>query len=161
MNRTLYAGLRLLISLSCLAARVNAQSPEQLELTNIGQDPRWKIANRTATVMEIKGKRAVKLSESPGVGVVWLDGYDFVNGVIDVDILGRSQPVQGSFVGVVFRAVDAETHDAVYFRPFNFSRYRLGAPQPCGAIRVSPEVAMASSPVGTPGRVRTGCRPRS
>ena len=39
---------------------------------------------------------------------------------IEVDILGRSQPVQGSFVGVAFRVVDAQTHDAVYFRPFNF-----------------------------------------
>jgi hypothetical protein len=67
-----------------------------------------------------KRKRAVKLSEGAGMGVVWLDGYDFVNGVIDLDILGRSQPVQGSFVGILFRAVEAETHDAVYFRPFNF-----------------------------------------
>ena len=110
----------MLISLSCLAARVNAQSPEQLDLTTIGQDPQWKIANRAATAMEIKGKRAVKLSEGSGMGVVWLEGYDFVNGVIDIDILGRSEPVQGSFVGVVFRAINAETHDAVYFRPFNF-----------------------------------------
>src|SRR5947208_12517483 len=42
------------------------------------------------------------------------------NGVIEADILGRSQPVQGSFVGVAFRVLDAQTHDAVYFRPFNF-----------------------------------------
>jgi hypothetical protein len=54
------------------------------------------------------------------MGLVWLDGYDFGNGVIDVDLLGRSQPVQGSFLGVAFRVVDAQTHDAVYFRPFNF-----------------------------------------
>ena len=52
--------------------------------------------------------------------MVWLEGYDFANGEIEVDILGRSQPVQGSFVGIVFRVVDAQTHDAVYFRPFNF-----------------------------------------
>jgi creatinine amidohydrolase len=54
------------------------------------------------------------------MGVVWLDGYDFSDGVIEVDMLGRSQPVQGSFLGVAFRVVDAKTHDVVYFRPFNF-----------------------------------------
>lgn len=54
------------------------------------------------------------------MGLVWLDGYNFSNGVIEVDLLGRSQPVQGSFLGVAFRVVDAQTHDAVYFRPFNF-----------------------------------------
>ena len=68
----------------------------------------------------MKGKRALKLSEGPGMGVVWLDGYDFGNGIIEADLLGRSQPVQGSFIGVAFRVVDGQTHDAVYFRPFNF-----------------------------------------
>ena len=108
------------MALLWLAAAAGAQQPELLDLTSIGQDPHWKIANRTASVVDIKGKRAVKLSEGEGMGLAWLDGYDFENGVIDVDILGRSQPVQGSFVGVAFRVVDAKTHDAVYFRPFNF-----------------------------------------
>lgn len=35
-------------------------------------------------------------------------------------VAGRSRPVQGSFAGVAFRVVHAQTHDAVYFRPFNF-----------------------------------------
>ncbi len=89
-------------------------------MTAVGKDPRWKIAGRTAAVVDLKGKRALKLSEGPGMGVVWLDGYDFGNGVIEIDLLGRSQPVQGSFLGVAFRVLDAQTHDAVYFRPFNF-----------------------------------------
>jgi len=62
----------------------------------------------------------VKLSEAPGMGVVWLDTYDFADGTIEVDILGHSQPVQGSFVGIALRVLDGQTHDAVYFRPFNF-----------------------------------------
>ena len=33
---------------------------------------------------------------------------------------GKSEPPQGSFIGVMFRAVDEATYDAVYFRPFNF-----------------------------------------
>lgn len=120
MNRNPCGGLRLITAFVCLTAAMIAQSPEQLDLTAVGRDPRWKIVNRTASVVDAKGKRAVKLSEGPGMGIVWLDGYDFANGTIDIDILGRSQPVQGSFVGVAFRVADEETHDAVYFRPFNF-----------------------------------------
>lgn len=54
------------------------------------------------------------------MGVVWLDGYQFENGVIEIDILGRSKPVQGSFVGIAFHVADSLVHEAVYFRPFNF-----------------------------------------
>ena len=114
------ARLCLIAALACNAAPAVAQSPESLDLTAVGKDPRWKIAGRTTSIVDVKGKHALKLSEGQGMGVVWLDGYDFANGVIEVDMLGRSQPVQGSFVGVAFRVVDAQTHDAVYFRPFNF-----------------------------------------
>ena len=114
------ARLCLIAALLCIATPARAQSPESLDLTAVGKDPRWKIAGRTASVADTKGKHALKLSEGGGMGVVWLDGYDFADGVIEVDMLGRSQPVQGSFVGVAFRVADAQTHDAVYFRPFNF-----------------------------------------
>ena len=110
----------MLIYLTCTASSVDAQPAEQLDLGSIGKDPRWKTVNRTATIVEVKGKRAVQLNEHAGMGVVWLNGYDCANGVIDIDILGRSQPVQGSFVGVAFHAVDAKTYESVYFRPFNF-----------------------------------------
>ena len=114
------ANLFLIAALAYIVTPARAQSPETLDLTAVGKDPKWKISGRTASMVEVKGKRALKLSEAPGMGVVWLDGYSFGNGAIEVDMLGRSQPVQGSFLGVVFRAVDAQTHDAVYFRPFNF-----------------------------------------
>src|SRR6266567_1079766 len=114
------AGLCLVVGLACIASLASAQSPERLDVTAVGSDPHWKVAGRTTSVVDMKGKHALKLSEGPGMGVVWLDGYDFANGVIEADLLGRSQPVQGSFIGVAFRVVDAQTHDAVYFRPFNF-----------------------------------------
>ncbi len=112
--------LALLLALTCVAVRGHAQAADTLNLTAVGTDPHWKIAGRTASVVDMKGKHALKLSEAPGMGVVWLDTYDFADGTIEVDILGRSQPVQGSFVGIALRVVDGRTHDAVYFRPFNF-----------------------------------------
>lgn len=48
-----------------------------------------------------------------------MKGIEFANGIIEVDIQGRDLQQQ-SFVGVVFHGLDKETHDAIYFRPFNF-----------------------------------------
>lgn len=110
----------LAIALVFLAASAHAQKTGNLDLTAVGKDPRWKIAGRSVSIADVKGKHALHISEGPGMGVVWLEGYDFANGSIEVDLLGRSQPIQGSFLGVAFRVVDEQTHDAVYFRPFNF-----------------------------------------
>ena len=109
-----------LLLVMATSLRLSAQSPDTIDLGTVGKDPRWKTAGRTVSAVDVKGKHAIRLSEGAGMGVVWLDGSDFANGVIEVDLLGRSQPVQGSFVGVAFRVVDAQTFDAVYFRPFNF-----------------------------------------
>ena len=109
-----------MFAFACLLMPACAQSIDDLHLNSVGKDPRWKIAGRTTSIVDVKGKQALRISEGPGMGLVWLDGYDFVNGTIEVDLLGRSQPIQGSFLGVAFRVVDAQTHDAVYFRPFNF-----------------------------------------
>jgi hypothetical protein len=137
----------LLIALAGVAARTPAQAVDTLNLAAVGTDPHWRIFGRTATLVDIKGKHAVKLSEAPGMGVVWLDGYDFANGTIEVDILGRSQPVQGSFVGIALRVVDGQTHDAVYFRPFNF--------RAADSTRHSHSVQYVSDPEWTWQRLRT------
>lgn len=97
-----------------------AASAERFDLTQASTDPRWKIEARTASVVDVKGKKALKMSEGPGMGLFWLPGFEFSNGTIEVDLLGRSQPVQGSFVGIAFRVNSLAEHDAVYFRPFNF-----------------------------------------
>src|ERR1043166_4572654 len=112
--------LRVAATLTCFATPAPGQAAESLDLTAVGKNSHWKISGRAASVVDIKGKRALQLNAGAGMGVVWLDGFDFTNGVIEVDALGRSQPVQGSFIGVAFRVVDETTHDAVYFRPFNF-----------------------------------------
>jgi hypothetical protein len=89
-----------LIALMCVAAHATAQAVDTLNLAAVGTDPHWRDFGRTASVVDIKGKHAVRLSEAMGMGVVWLDTYDFADGTIEADILGRSQPVQGSFVDV-------------------------------------------------------------
>lgn len=77
-------------------------------------------------VSDIKGKSALKIphekaeSSEKGQWVVILPGIKFTDGVIELDILGQSAPPQSNFLGVAFHVVDESTHDAIYFRPFNF-----------------------------------------
>jgi len=72
-----------------------------------------------ATVETEGGQTVVTFDARSGDGVAWLDGVEFQNGTIEVMIRGKNNPGR-SFVGVAFRGVDADTYDAVYFRPFNF-----------------------------------------
>ena len=71
-------------------------------------------------VANARGRAALKVQSSHDDAVVPLAGIEFANGVIEFDALGRSDPPQSNFLGIAFRVVDGRTHDAVYFRPFNF-----------------------------------------
>ena len=73
-----------------------------------------------------KGKPAVRIQSKGDDTVIVLDRIQFANGVVEFEALGQSAPPQSSFLGFAFRFVDGMTHDAVYFRPFNF---RAGDPE--------------------------------
>ena len=77
----------------------------------------WKGAVQALTLTEKDGAPAVA---AKGNAVVWLDGFEFSNGVIEFDGKGKSGPPQSNFMGIVFRVVDEKTQEVVYFRPFNF-----------------------------------------
>ena len=76
-------------------------------------------------VENAKGKPALQIQSKSDDTVIVLDRIQFADGVIEFDALGHSAP-SSSFLGFAFRLVDAKTHDAVYFRPFNF---RAGDPE--------------------------------
>ncbi len=77
-------------------------------------------------VEDAQGKPALKVQPTKqdfsgdDEWVVILTGITFTNGVIEFDARGQSGPPQRNFLGVAFRVVDEWTHDALYFRPFNF-----------------------------------------
>lgn len=73
--------------------------------------------NREVTRLAERG--AVHLSAKEGPGVAWVDGSDFAEGSIDVDVRGKDV-FQQSFVGVAFHRRDDQTYESVYLRPFNF-----------------------------------------
>jgi hypothetical protein len=62
---------------------------------------------------------AVHLSEAQGNGIAWIEGSEFGEGTIELDIRGRDL-LQRSFVGVAFHRNDDNSYEAVYLRPFNF-----------------------------------------
>jgi hypothetical protein len=66
-----------------------------------------------------RGGEAIHVSEREGMGVVWIEGTDFSEGTIEVEIRGRDQ-LQRSFVGIAFHAKDDTTYEGIYLRPFNF-----------------------------------------
>lgn len=77
-------------------------------------------------IENVQGKsvlRAQPLKQEYDVEDEWmivLNDIDFTNGTIEFDALGQSEPPQSNFLGIAFRLLDEQVHDAVYFRPFNF-----------------------------------------
>lgn len=111
MHRTLSCAAALLAA----ATVVNAQS---FDLARLLADGKLRPVNREVTAL--KGDRpALHVSEANGPGVVWIEGSDFAQGTIELDVRGKDV-FQRSFLGVAFHRRDDMTYEAVYLRPFNF-----------------------------------------
>jgi len=106
------------IVLTCCADSSGAQTLTP-DLKAVPDGKGWKGSISATKLIEKDGAAAIEFNK-PGQNVVWLDGFEFSAGTIEFDAKGKSGPPQSSFVGVAFHTVDAKTHDAVYFRPFNF-----------------------------------------
>jgi len=92
---------------------------KKYDLANLNKNGKLQVVNRTLSSFMDKKGNGVQFSEANGDGVAWVDGVNFANGSIEVDIKGKDV-LQQSFVGVAFHGVDEKTLDAIYFRPFNF-----------------------------------------
>jgi hypothetical protein len=106
---------------SVLSTRsVSGQEPAvRPDLAALAERKGLKVFNRQVSPLEDGPRKGVRLDVASGQGVAYVEGLEFGNGTIEIDIRGRD--VQGqSFVGVAFHGADALTYDAVYFRPFNF-----------------------------------------
>jgi hypothetical protein len=71
--------------------------------------------NRTATA----ANGEVQLSAAPGAGFAWIKDLDLNEGCLSLEVKGSNE-FGRSFVGVAFRALDQDTYDTVYVRPFVF-----------------------------------------
>ncbi len=80
---------------------------------------RARTHNREASAVAEGSRSILRLDERAGDGLAWWPDAVLANGVIELDVRGKDV-MQQSFIGVAFHGQDAETYDAIYFRPFNF-----------------------------------------
>jgi hypothetical protein len=122
MNRLAICTTVLFVSTLALKPSVSAKAPQaggtQIDLAERLAAGKLRAVNREATALS-GSKRGVHLTEKEGNGVLWLEGSDFAEGTIEVEVRGRDV-LQRSFLGVAFHRKDDNTYEAVYLRPFNF-----------------------------------------
>jgi hypothetical protein len=107
------------VELSTASRVVGQKKTIEPDLSALAEGKGLKVFNRSLSSLNDGAKKGVRLSESPGDGVAYLEGVEFTNGAIEIDIRGKDVQQQ-SFVGVAFHGLDDKTYDAIYFRPFNF-----------------------------------------
>jgi hypothetical protein len=97
----------------------SAQSPVQrIDLAERLAAGKLRVVNRQVT--RLAGSQdGVHLSEKADVGLAWIEGSDFSEGTIELDVRGRDV-LQQSFLGIAFHGKDDKTYESVYLRPFNF-----------------------------------------
>jgi hypothetical protein len=96
-------------------------SPSAVQRIDLGQylaAGKLRAVNRAAT--KVQGRNdGVHMTEGMGNGLLWIEGAEFGDGTIELEVRGRDV-FQQSFLGVAFHRRDDNTYDAVYLRPFNF-----------------------------------------
>jgi hypothetical protein len=116
-RRHVFAGGMLLICTVTAEARQSG-SVQTIDLAERLAAGTLHVVNREANPNQDR-PGAIHVSQKPGNGFVWIEGTDFAEGTIEVDIRGRDV-MQQSFVGIAFHGKDDRTYEAVYLRPFNF-----------------------------------------
>jgi hypothetical protein len=98
------------------------------DLSKVDDANAWKLINGHATVTNEEGKPVVHLNPIGGNtagksnnAFALLQGIAFEAGVSEVDLKGNAPPAS-SFLGIAFNVEDENHFEAVYFRPFNFTR---------------------------------------
>jgi hypothetical protein len=107
------------IALTIAISASGQGNPIKYDLNSLTKTGKVQVFNRTLMPIADKEQTAVRFSEMAGDGVAWLEGVNFTNGIIEIDIKGKDL-LQQSFVGIAFHGNDEKTFDAIYFRPFNF-----------------------------------------
>lgn len=101
------------VAVVCCVAVAATAAAQNVEFTAATMKP----VNREVSRLAERG--GVHVSAKAGPGVVWIEGTDFAEGTIEVDVRGKDV-LQQSFVGIAFHRHDDQTYESVYVRPFNF-----------------------------------------
>lgn len=107
----------LVTGLICLTS-MTSLGQQKINLIKEHEEDRIKMVNRTLSSFT-KWADAVEMNAAEGDGLGILKEIEFETGTIEVELLGENNPGK-SFIGIAFNIQDAETFEAIYFRPFNF-----------------------------------------
>jgi hypothetical protein len=100
------------------AAPPQSGAAQQVDLAERLTSGKLRLVNRKAEKIADR-PGAIHVSEAEGIGLAWVDGSDFAEGTIEVDVRGRDL-LQQSFLGVAFHGKNDAAYEMVYLRPFNF-----------------------------------------
>jgi hypothetical protein len=95
------------------------------DLSRINDGKAWSGVNADCETAMEDGKQVVRLkpkvlANTPSVIAMSLvEGLEFSEGTLEVDLKGKGK-IERCFLGLAFNAVDGNTFECVYFRPFNF-----------------------------------------
>jgi hypothetical protein len=117
MNRRIVAALMLTLTGSLQV--IGQTKMVEYDLYEQANNKKLKVFNREVNSFSEGDRKGIRFSSREGDGVALLEGLTFSEGTIELDIRGKDV-LQQSFVGVGFHAIDGETLDVIYFRPFNF-----------------------------------------
>jgi hypothetical protein len=110
-----------LLSVAVGGSELRAQAAAAPQAVDLGAQltaGKLKAVNREVAALP-GTPRGVHVTEKQGPGVVWVEGTDFGQGTIEVEVRGRDM-LQRSFLGIAFHGKDDTTYEVVYLRPFNF-----------------------------------------
>ena len=91
----------------------------KFDLADLYKKNQIEVINRRINWFVEDEAEGIYISKGSGTGIAWIRGFEFSNGVIELDIAGIDVTSR-SIAGVAFHAVDKDTLDAVYFLPFSF-----------------------------------------
>ena len=120
------AATSLAVSAMCVSATLavsldQATTPggtQTMDLAALMKAGKLRGVNREVTTLAERAG-AVRVDERAGPGVIWVEGTDFAEGTIEVNVRGRDV-LQQSFLGVAFHRTSDQAYEVVYVRPFNF-----------------------------------------
>jgi hypothetical protein len=137
MTRLIWTGLAML---TVATSHVTSQAPgsQAINLLDHLNAGRLRAVNRTITALQDGNRRGVRVSQATAVGVVWVEGTDFAEGTLEVDVRGRDV-AQMSFVGLAFHRGTDNTYESVFLRPFNFRNTDVARRQNAVQYMVLPE----------------------
>ena len=117
-----WLGMSIAFTSACAPARSECGAPPShhgdggpLRPANSSTFTAWRPAGYGPSTAKPRRATMGRPCASPpaqGIGLIWIEGTDFADGTIEVDVCGRDVGRQ-SFVGVAFHRKDEQTFEAV------------------------------------------------